>query len=130
MTGAYNDLLALPSEEGFANAVLEGRRQLLDLVKDTVVLSEGRVQEERGVTVPLQLLPSALVLLNQVCWAPLLASLPASYLLGLRVGAACAPLGVAYCPLVVEHQCARALPPTLMPCWRHVLPMPCHLHRP
>lgn len=66
ITGAYDDLLALPAEEGFSKQVLEGRRELLDLVKEAIIFAEGKVQADRAVNIPMSLLPSALVLLTQV----------------------------------------------------------------
>jgi hypothetical protein len=64
----YEDLRADAPTEGFSDDVLRGRLEVLELVKDEAVYQGGRVAlaDKGGTAVPLQLLPSALVLLVQV----------------------------------------------------------------
>lgn len=64
----YDDLRADVPTEGFSEEVLDGRLQVLEMVKDQAVYQGGKVAlaDKGGMTVPVQLLPSALVLLMQV----------------------------------------------------------------
>jgi hypothetical protein len=68
----YDDLRADVPAEGFSGDVLEGRLEVLELVKDEAVYQGGRVAiaDKGGMTIPVQLLPSALVLLMQVGLRP------------------------------------------------------------
>jgi hypothetical protein len=65
---AHDRLLALPLPEGYSNDVVDGRRALLDHAKERVLYNEGRVMHgpNKGIDVPVHLLPSALALLAQV----------------------------------------------------------------
>ncbi|GBF92621.1 hypothetical protein Rsub_05235 [Raphidocelis subcapitata] len=64
----YDDLRADAPGEGFSAAVLAGRLEVLELVKDEAVYQGGRVAiaDKGGMTIPVQLLPGALVLLTQI----------------------------------------------------------------
>lgn len=64
----YDDLRADAPTEGFSAEVLAGRLEVLEIVKDEAVYQGGRVSlaDKGGMTIPVQLLPSALVLLMQV----------------------------------------------------------------
>ena len=64
----YDDLRADAPAEGFSSEVLQGRLEVLELVKDRAVYQGGRVAlaDKGGMVLPVQLLPSALVLLMQV----------------------------------------------------------------
>jgi hypothetical protein len=64
----YHDLRADAPSEGFSADVLAGRVEVLELVKDAAVYQGGRVAiaDKGGMTIPVQLLPGALVLLTQV----------------------------------------------------------------
>jgi hypothetical protein len=67
VTKAHDYLWTLPLTQGYSDDVIEGRRELLDNIKERALLQEGRVkQDSRGIDVPVQLLPSALALLAQV----------------------------------------------------------------
>jgi hypothetical protein len=64
----YDELRGDVPGEGFSEGVLAGRLEVLELVKDEAVYQGGRVAiaDKGGMTIPVQLLPSALVLLMQV----------------------------------------------------------------
>jgi hypothetical protein len=67
VTKAHDYLWTLPLIQGYSEDVIEGRRELLDSIKERALLQEGRVkQDSKGIDVPVQLLPSALALLAQV----------------------------------------------------------------
>lgn len=67
VTKAHDYLWTLPLTQGYSEDVVEGRRELLDNIKERALLQEGRVkQDSKGIDVPVQLLPSALALLAQV----------------------------------------------------------------
>jgi hypothetical protein len=67
VTKAHDYLWTLPLTQGYSEDVIEGRRELLDSIKERALLQEGRVkQDSKGIDVPVQLLPSALALLAQV----------------------------------------------------------------
>lgn len=64
---AHDVLLSMPLTDGYSSDVIAGRRELLDYLKEEALLHEGRVQQtDKGIDVPIQLLPSALALLAQV----------------------------------------------------------------
>lgn len=63
---AHDILLSMPLTDGYSSDVIAGRRELLDYLKEEALLHEGRVQQSKGIDVPIQLLPSALALLAQV----------------------------------------------------------------
>lgn len=68
VTKAHEYLWTLPLTDGYSPDVIEGRRELLDSIKERALLQEGKVkQQDKGIDVPVQLLPSALALLAQVC---------------------------------------------------------------
>uniref|UniRef100_A0A383WG92 Uncharacterized protein n=1 Tax=Tetradesmus obliquus TaxID=3088 RepID=A0A383WG92_TETOB len=67
VTKAHDYLWTLPLTQGYSEDVVEGRRELLDNIKERALLQEGRVkQDSKGIDVPVQLLPSALALLAQI----------------------------------------------------------------
>ncbi|KAF6262514.1 hypothetical protein COO60DRAFT_613137 [Scenedesmus sp. NREL 46B-D3] len=67
VTKAHASLWALPLTKGYSDDVIEGRRELLDSIKERALLQEGRVkQDSKGIDLPVQLLPSALALLAQI----------------------------------------------------------------
>lgn len=66
ITRAYNELMQSSEDEGYSQEVIEGRRLLLESIKDETIHREGLVQQEKAVMVPTQLLPSAVMLLAQV----------------------------------------------------------------
>eukprot|EP00882_Tetradesmus_deserticola_P023043 GHRQ01025074.1.p1 GENE.GHRQ01025074.1~~GHRQ01025074.1.p1 ORF type:complete len:372 (+),score=123.53 GHRQ01025074.1:139-1254(+) len=67
VTKAHDYLWTLPLTQGYSDDVIEGRRELLDSIKERALLQEGRVkQDSKGIDLPVQLLPSALALLAQI----------------------------------------------------------------
>lgn len=64
---AYDDLMRAPMEEGYSEAVLAGRRELLNAVREQVISLKGSPNKEAAAVVPMALLPSALVILVEVC---------------------------------------------------------------
>jgi hypothetical protein len=67
ITKAYDNLLSTPLAEGYSADVEAGRQELLDFVKEKALHYEGKVQSaNRGIDLPVELLPSALAHLAQV----------------------------------------------------------------
>jgi len=67
ITKAYDNLLSTPLAEGYSADVEAGRQELLDFVKEKALHHEGKVQSaNKGIDLPVELLPSALAHLAQV----------------------------------------------------------------
>lgn len=67
ITKAYDRLVSMEMLEGFSAEALEGRVEVLNVLKESALLQDGRVQPDRGLDLPTRLMPSALALLAQVC---------------------------------------------------------------
>lgn len=67
ITKAYDRLVTMDVLEGYSSEALEGRVEVLNLLKESALLRDGKVQDQRGLDLPMRLLPSALALLSQVC---------------------------------------------------------------
>jgi hypothetical protein len=52
--------------EGYSPQVMDGRVEVLNLLKESALLQDGKVQDHKGLDLPMRLLPSALALLAQV----------------------------------------------------------------
>lgn len=66
ITKAYDMLRSMPLVDGYSGAVVAGRGQVLEFIKDAALDNEGRVAADKGIDLPTNLLPSALALLAQV----------------------------------------------------------------
>lgn len=66
ITKAYDRLVTMDVLEGYSSQALEGRVEVLNMLKESALLRDGKVQDQRGLDLPMRLLPSALALLSQV----------------------------------------------------------------
>jgi hypothetical protein len=66
VSSAYDDLILAPMEEGYSEAVLAGRAELLNAAREQVIGLKGKPNKDPTAVVPLAMLPSALVILVEV----------------------------------------------------------------
>lgn len=66
ITKAYDRLVSMDTLEGYSPQVMDGRVEVLNLLKESALLQDGKVQDDKGLDLPMRLLPSALALLAQV----------------------------------------------------------------
>jgi hypothetical protein len=66
VNSAYDDLITASMEEGYSEAVLTGRRDLLNAVREQVISLKGNPNKEAAAVIPMAMLPSALVILVEV----------------------------------------------------------------
>jgi len=71
ITKAYDRLVSMETLEGYSAQALEGRVEVLSMLKESALLCDGRVQQDKGLDLPMSLMPSALALLAQVRRPPL-----------------------------------------------------------
>lgn len=66
ITKAYDRLVSMDTLEGYSAQAMDGRVEVLNMLKESALLQDGKVQHDRGLDLPMRLLPSALALLAQV----------------------------------------------------------------
>lgn len=66
ITKAFDRLVSMETLEGYSAQALDGRVEVLNMLKESALLQDGRVQQDKGLDIPMRLLPSALALLAQV----------------------------------------------------------------
>jgi hypothetical protein len=66
ITKAFDRLVSMDTLEGYSTQAMAGRVEVLNMLKESALLHDGKVQQDRGLDIPMRLLPSALALLAQV----------------------------------------------------------------
>lgn len=66
ITKAYDRLVSMDMLEGYSAQAMGGRVEVLNMLKESALLRDGKVQHDKGLDLPMALMPSALALLAQV----------------------------------------------------------------
>lgn len=66
ITKAFDRLVSLDTLEGYSAEAMDGRVEVLNMLKESALLQDGKVQQDKGLDLPSRLVPSALALLAQV----------------------------------------------------------------
>jgi hypothetical protein len=67
ITKAFDRLVSMDTLEGYSAESMDGRVEVLNMLKESALLQDGKVQQDKGLDLPSRLVPSALALLAQVC---------------------------------------------------------------
>lgn len=70
ITKAYDRLVSMDMLEGYSAQAMDGRVEVLNMLKESALLRDGKVQSDKGLDLPMDLMPSALALLAQVSKQP------------------------------------------------------------
>jgi hypothetical protein len=67
ITKAFDRLVSMDTLAGYSAEAMDGRVEVLNMLKESALLQDGKVQQDKGLDLPARLVPSALALLAQVC---------------------------------------------------------------